>query len=130
MALLITDASVKEILTMEDAIDACELSVRELQEGKAENRPRNHFYVAGDKGTFMMRQFQGAIPKLGVFGLRVTTDIIGPIPHKPQLRPFGLFFLFDLNTAELLAVIHDHKLQRIRVTPTIGVSNHRGQVSS
>jgi ornithine cyclodeaminase/alanine dehydrogenase-like protein (mu-crystallin family) len=122
MALLISDAVVKQLLTMADAIDMAERAVRELQEGKAENRPRNHFYVPGEKVTFMMRQFQGAIPKLGVFGLRVTTDIIGSVPHKPQVRPFGLFLLFDLGTAAFLAVIHDHELQRIRVGAETGVA--------
>jgi alanine dehydrogenase len=122
MALLISDQLVKEILTMKEAIEVCDIAVRDLHEGKAENRPRDHFYVAGEKGTFMMRQFQGALPSLGVFGLRVTTDAIGAVPHRPQIRPFGLFFLFDLQSAALLAVIHDHELQRIRVGAETGVA--------
>ncbi|MEX0805357.1 MAG: ornithine cyclodeaminase family protein [Candidatus Binatia bacterium] len=122
MALLITDDVVKEILAMNEAIDVCEIAVRDLHEGRAENRPRDHFYVAGEKGTFVMRQFQGALPSLGVFGLRATTDTIGAVPHRPQMRPFGLFFLFDLQSAALLAVIHDHELQRIRVGAETGVA--------
>jgi ornithine cyclodeaminase/alanine dehydrogenase-like protein (mu-crystallin family) len=107
---------------MKEAIDVCDIAVRDLHEGRAENRPRHHFYVAGDKSTFMMRQFQGTLPSLGVFGLRVTTDAIGAVPHRPQMRPFGLFFLFDLQSAALLAVIHDHELQRIRVGAETGVA--------
>ncbi len=122
MALLITDDVVKKILTMREAIDVCDIAVRDLHEGRAENRPRDHFYVAGETGTFMMRQFQGALPSLGVFGLRVTTDAIGAVPHRPQMRPFGLFFLFDLQSAALLAVIHDHELQRIRVGAETGIA--------
>ena len=122
MALLITDDVVKEILTMREAIEICEIAVRQLHEGKAENRPRNHFYVPGENGSFMMRQFQGALPNFGVFGVRITTDIIGSIPYKPQVRPFGLFLLFDLNTAGLLAFIHDHELQRIRVGAETGIA--------
>lgn len=122
MALLISDQIVNQVLTMREAIDVCEAAVGELHERKAENRPRNHFYVASKNATFMMRQFQGALPSLGVFGLRVTTDAIGAVPHTPQVRPFGMFFLFDLQTAALLAVIHDHELQRIRVGAETGVA--------
>lgn len=122
MALLISDRLVEEILTIKEAIDVCDIAVRDLHEGRAENRPRDHFYVADEKSTFMMRQFQGALPSLGVCGLRVTTDAIGAAPHRPQMRPFGLFFLFDLRSAALLAVIHDHELQRIRVGAETGVA--------
>jgi len=41
MALLITDALVKELLTMADAINMAEMAVREMREGRAENRPRS-----------------------------------------------------------------------------------------
>lgn len=122
MALLISDQLVNEILKMREAIDVCDAAIRDLHDRRAETRPRDHFYVTGEKGTFMMRQFQGALPSLGVFGLRVTTDAIGAAPHRPQMRPFGLFFLFDLQTAALLAVIHDHELQRIRVGAETGVA--------
>lgn len=117
MALLLTDRDVHQLLTMADAIDVAELALRELHSGKAENRPRQQFYADSQQpdALFMMRHFQGAIPRLGVMGLRVTTDVIGTGVHKPELRSFGSFLLFDLNTAGLLAVFHDHELQRMRV---------------
>jgi len=55
-------------------------------------------------------------------GLRVTTDVIGATVHKPELRSFGSFMLFDLNTAGLLAIFHDHELQRMRVAAETGVA--------
>jgi ornithine cyclodeaminase/alanine dehydrogenase-like protein (mu-crystallin family) len=69
-----------------------------------------------------MRNFQGALPKLGVAGIRLTTDMVGGKAHRPDLRPFGAFLLFDINSAALLAVIHDHELQRIRVGAETGVA--------
>jgi len=70
----------------------------------------------------MMRHFQGAITGIGVMGLRITTDIIGTSVHKPELRSFGSFMLFDLNTAGLLAIFHDHQLQRMRVGAETGLA--------
>jgi ornithine cyclodeaminase/alanine dehydrogenase-like protein (mu-crystallin family) len=69
-----------------------------------------------------MRNFQGALPKLGVAGVRLTTDMVGGKAHRPDLRPFGALLLFDINSATLLAVIHDHELQRIRVGAETGVA--------
>jgi ornithine cyclodeaminase/alanine dehydrogenase-like protein (mu-crystallin family) len=122
MALLITDDEVRRLIDMAAAIDVCELAIKELQLRKAENRPRRQFYVANAGATFMMRQFQGAVPSLGVAGLRVTTDVIGTSADSAQRRPFGIFLLFDLASAALLAMLHDHELQRLRVGAESGVA--------
>jgi ornithine cyclodeaminase/alanine dehydrogenase-like protein (mu-crystallin family) len=122
MSILLTDDDVRDLLTMGEAIDVVEFALREFQLGKAENAPRSHFYASNDAGTFFMRNFQGAAPALAVAGLRVTTDLLGGASHRPDQRPFGTFLLFDLNTAALLAVIHDHELQRIRVGAETGVA--------
>lgn len=122
MALLITDEEVRRLIDMAGAIDMCELAIKELQLRKAENRPRQQFYVAGARETFMMRQFQGAVPSLGVAGLRVTTDVVGDAANNAQRRPFGMFLLFDLASAALLAILHDHELQRLRVGAETGAA--------
>ena len=122
MPILLTDNDVRELLTIGDAIDAAENALKEFQLGKAENLPRHHFYANSGTATFFMRNFHGAVPALGVAGLRLTTDMLGATLHRPDLRPFGAFLLFDINTAALLAVIHDHELQRIRVGAETGVA--------
>lgn len=122
MAILITDRDVQALLTMTDAIDIAELALRELHQDRATNRPRQQFYADNGGALFMMRNFQGAIPKLGVMGLRITTDVIGGAVHRPELRSFGSFMLFDLNDAGLLAIFHDHELQRMRVGAETGVA--------
>ena len=122
MPILLTDNDVRELLTIGDAIDAAENALKEFQLGKAENLPRHHFYANSGTATFFMRNFHGAVPALGVAGLRLTTDMLGATLHRPDLRPFGTFLLFDINTAALLAVIHDHELQRIRVGAETGVA--------
>ncbi len=122
MPLLLTDDDVRELLSMADAVDSAEFALKEFQLGKAENLPRHHFYAQGGSGTFFLRNFQGAIPSLGVAGIRLTTDQLSSKTHRPDQRPFGAFMLFDLNTAALLAIVHDHELQRIRVGAETGVA--------
>jgi ornithine cyclodeaminase len=122
MPILLTDNDVRELLTVGDAVDVAENALKEFQLGKAENLPRHHFYANSGTVTFFMRNFHGAVPALGVAGLRLTTDMLGASLHRPDLRPFGAFLLFDINTAALLAVIHDHELQRIRVGAETGVA--------
>ena len=122
MALLLTDDDVRELLSMADAVDCVEIALKEFQAGKAENLPRHHFYAQGNIGAFFMRNFHGAIPQIGVAGIRLTTDLLGSKIHRPDQRPFGTFLLFDLDTAALLAVIHDPELQRIRVGAETGVA--------
>lgn len=121
MALLITDNDVRELLSIGDAIDAAETALKDLQSGAAANLPRHHFYQEHESGTFFMRHFQGAVPSLGVAGMRLTTDALGGNVHRPDLRPFGMFLLFELRSAALLAVLHDHELQRLRVGAETGV---------
>ncbi len=122
MPLLLTDSDVRELLAIRDAIDAAELALQEYQSGKAENLPRQNFYASNRTGVFFMRSFQGALPAFNKAGLRLTTDLLGTARHRPDLRPFGAFLLFDINTAELLAIIHDHELQRLRVGAETGVA--------
>jgi ornithine cyclodeaminase/alanine dehydrogenase-like protein (mu-crystallin family) len=122
MPILLTDDDVRALLTVGDAVDVAENTLKEFQLGKAANLPRHHFYAGSGTATFFMRNFQGAVPALGVAGLRLTTDRLGAKLHRPDLRPFGTFLLFDIYTAALLAVIHDHELQRIRVGAETGVA--------
>jgi alanine dehydrogenase len=122
MPILLTDNDVRELLTIGNAIEVVEIVLKEYQLGKAENLARHHFYANSGTGMFFMRNFQGAVPALGVAGLRLTTDLLGATLHRPDRRPFGAFLLFDINSAALLAVIHDHELQRIRVGAETGVA--------
>src|SRR5436309_13385424 len=115
MALLITDDDLPQLLSMRNAIDVAESAIREFQDGHAENLPRHHFYAQGQAGTFFMRDFQGALPKLNVAGIRITTDMLDPKQPRPVARPFGAFLFFNLSTACLHAVRHEPELERLRV---------------
>src|SRR5438128_3822680 len=99
MALLITDEDVPQLLSMRNAIDVAESAIREFQDGHAENLLRYHFYAQGQVGTFFMRDFQGALLRLNVVGIRITIDMLGLKQSRSEVRFFGAFLLFDLSTA-------------------------------
>src|SRR5438093_13702329 len=101
MALLITDEDVPQLLSMRDAIDVAESAMREFQDGHAENLPRHHFYAQGQAGTFFMRDFQGALPRLNVAGIRITTDMLVPKQPRAEAWHFRAFRRFCLSTATL-----------------------------
>src|SRR2546428_12621409 len=101
MALLITDEDVPQLLSMRNAIDVAESAIREFQDGHAENLPRHHFYAQGRAGTFFMRDFQGALPKLNVAGISNNTPIVLSKETPPPGGPFGWFFFFFFNKADL-----------------------------
>src|SRR5207244_11700543 len=105
MALLITDEDVPQLLSMRDAIDVAESAMREFHVGHAENLPRHHFYAQGQAGTFFMRDFQGALPRLNVAGIRISPDMLGPKRPRPEPRPFGAVFFFAFFLTSLLVVI-------------------------
>src|SRR5207253_10494219 len=122
MALLITDDDLPQLLSMRNAIDVAESAIREFQDGHAENLPRHHFYAQGQAGTFFMRDFQGALPKLNVAGIRITTATLGPQQPRPAAPPFGPFLLFHFSPASFVAVLPHHALQPPRVRAQPGLS--------
>jgi ornithine cyclodeaminase/alanine dehydrogenase-like protein (mu-crystallin family) len=67
----------------------------------------------------------GALPRLGVHALRVSSDLThehdgrrDKIPAAPGGRYVGLVLLFDQATLAPLALVHDGYLQRMRVGAT------------
>src|SRR2546426_10080523 len=114
MALLITDEDVPQLLSMRDAIDVAESAMREFHVGHAENLPRHHFYAQGQAGTFFMRDFQGALPRLNVAGISNPPGILWAKQPPPQGKAFGAFFFFFFSTAALPPLVHVPELQQLR----------------
>ena len=85
-----------------------------------------------DKPGYMANIIPGAVPSSGVAALRYDSTIVQervvggskrmdfPSPTK---RSWGFVLLFSLETAELLALIHDFSMSAIRVGATSGVAN-------
>jgi alanine dehydrogenase len=132
--LLITDPEVKKVLKMDDCIEAMERAFAEEAHGIAVNKPRTRYKVPPDldKPGYMANIIPGAVPSSGVAALRYDSTIVQervfagtkrmdfPSPTK---RSWGFVLLFSLETAELLALIHDFSMSAIRVGATTGVAN-------
>lgn len=127
MTLLIENAIVEQVLTVESCLDALEVAFRDLAEGRAVNRPRSHSYTPlGDGHHYLFKSMDGGIPRLGVHAIRMSSDHTHEfsrggrrrrekLPLAPGSRYVGLVLLFDIHTLEPLAIIQDGFLQRLRV---------------
>ncbi len=132
--LLISDAEVRQVLTMRNCINAMERAFAEEARGIAVNRPRTRYKVPPDldKPGYMANIIPGAVPSSGVAALRYDSTIVQervmagnkrmdfPSPLK---RSWGFVLLFSLQTGEPLALIHDFSLSAVRVGATTGIAN-------
>jgi alanine dehydrogenase len=130
MTLFLTNDEVAKVLTMEDAVASMEIAFRDLARGETVNRPRSHSYAHLKEDTFYrFMSMDGIVPRLGVAAIRLTSDItyepeIGgmrrlvKIPALPGKKFLGLVLLFSIQNGELLAIMHDSHLQRMRVGAT------------
>src|SRR3954447_10939213 len=118
---------------MEDCIRALEGSFGDLARGEAIDRPRSHTYTAlGEGRHYLFKSMDGALPRLGVHALRISSDLTwehdgrrDKVPAAPGGRYVGLVLLFDQATLVPLAILHDGYLQRMRVGATSALAADR-----
>ena len=110
MPLYLTEAEIGELLTLADALDAVEGSFRRLAAGEVENQPRHRHRLEGGAFAVMSAVDHG----LGYAGLKSYAWL-------PNGTPF-VVCLFDLERAELAAVIEADKLGQLRTGAASGVA--------
>lgn len=122
MAVYLSNDDVRQVLTMSACIEAFDSALQELAEGRAANEPRSHGYLAGprDGTVFRMKLFHGGVTALGMYALRVLTDFLEPrtvagMERETQERRFNKILVFSLETGDLVGVVEDDFLQRLRV---------------
>ena len=124
--LIIDNALVSRLLTMEDCIRVQEEAFAKLPSGAAMHRPRVDMYVPCDRedGYFRWGSMEGAND--GYFAIRMKSDIItwpkdanGSWTEDKYCREpgtyCGIVFLISTRNAEPLAFINDGVLQHMRV---------------
>ncbi len=135
MTWLLNNDDVAQVLTIDDCLEVLEDTFRDYAQGKAVNRPRAHNYAPigeSPQTWYMFKTMDAVVPRYGVGGVRLTSDIViereveGKLRReKPGLAPGGrwteLLLLFSVKTGELLAVVHGGYLQRLRVGATSGL---------
>lgn len=121
MAVYLTNDEVRQVLDMPRCIDVFHTVLEELVEGRATSEPRSHGYLSDpDGGAFRMKLFHGGATSLGAYALRVVTDFLEPrtvagMSRWHQQRRFNKILVFSLETGDLVGVVEDDYLQRLRV---------------
>jgi ornithine cyclodeaminase/alanine dehydrogenase-like protein (mu-crystallin family) len=126
MTLLIDNATVARVLTMEATIEALEGSYRDLARGEGVCRPRIDIHVptSDARKTYRWGTMEGG-STAGYFAIRMKSDVVyereagGVVTEEKYcMRPglyCGLILLTAIETGEPLAIVNDGVLQHMRV---------------
>jgi alanine dehydrogenase len=133
MPILLTNEDVKKLISPQIAVEVMRETYRSMARGTAVTRTRSQTFAETSKvGTFIeLRTMDGIVPEFGSVGMRILPDLhswpkIGEnyrydkIPKKKGFLAFEL--IFDLDTADLQAVVQDAYLQQMRISGAHGVA--------
>jgi ornithine cyclodeaminase/alanine dehydrogenase-like protein (mu-crystallin family) len=128
--LLINNQEVEKLLDMKACLEALEVAYDDLLKGDAVYRPRLDLWMpcARPDGYYRWGTMEGASRKLGVFAIRMKSDIVhwpnGETEEKYCIKPgtfCGLVMVFSVRDGEPLAIINDGILQHMRVGACAGL---------
>ncbi|MBI4312036.1 MAG: ornithine cyclodeaminase family protein [Chloroflexi bacterium] len=115
MALLLKEADVQKLLTMDMAIAAVEEAFRQRGLGRASVRPRTRMAMPGGGQNLMAGWVGGAI---NAYGLKVYGG-----PRNGPRPPTGMIvMLYDGGNGQLLAIVEANHLGRMRTGAASGVA--------
>ena len=128
--LLINNKEVEQLLDMKSCLEVLEIAYDDLLKGDAVYRPRLDVWVPCERpdGYYRWGTMEGASRKLGVFAIRMKSDIIhwpdGITEEKYCIRPgtfCGVIMVFSVRNGEPLAIINDGIVQHMRVGACAGL---------
>jgi len=137
MVLMLSNSDVDQLLTMKDTIAALDVLYGELGRAEAVTFPRQDLHVPlaneqDDLAAHYLKTMGGASPAFKVAALRFSSDVctwplFGNLRRRVKLpvqngKWLGLILLFSSITGELLAIIQDGYLSRMRVGGTNGLA--------
>ena len=137
MVLFISNHDVDGLLTMKDTIAALDVLYQELGQDEAVTFPRQDLHVPlareeKDLAAHYLKTMGGASPAFKTVALRLSSDVCtwplaGEYRRRVKLpvrdgKWLGLFLLFSSINGELLAIIQDSYLSRMRVGGTNGLA--------
>lgn len=127
--LLLNNADVESLLTMRNVMRALDEAYLELDKGLTANRPRTFTFSPTDNGRFVANTHEGIIRDKGVYDIRIVTHSRpDPARNPSQVNYFhgalncSLDMLYDIHSGNLLAIIHDGYLQKMRVQATNAIA--------
>lgn len=134
MPILLTNDDVKELISPAIAVEVMRETYRSIAAGTAVTRTRSQtFAETSQPGTFVeLRTMDGIVPAFNTVGMRVLPDLhswprIGENQRYDKIpKRNGKFLafdmIFDLDTADLQAIVQDAYLQKMRIAGTHGVA--------
>jgi ornithine cyclodeaminase/alanine dehydrogenase-like protein (mu-crystallin family) len=132
MPIIITDEDVRQHLTMRECMDAMRVCFRDLADGGAVSLPRLRYKVPTSvpDRSYFANVHAGAVPSYGVACVRAGSHITidsalargRRSKENPQLLNWTIIILYDIDTAEPLAFLHESQLSGLRVGATSGVA--------
>ena len=129
MVLLINNEEVEQLLTIKDVMRVLDEAYIELDKGLTANRPRTFTFSPTDNGRFVANTHEGLMRNKGVYDIRIVTHSRpDPTVDPTKVNYFhgalncSLDLLYDINSGDLLAIIHDGYLQKMRVQATNAIA--------
>ena len=128
--LLINNQEVAQLFDMKRCLEALEIGYDDLLKGDAVYRPRLDVWVPAERtdGYFRWGTMEGASRKIGVFAIRMKSDIVhwpdGVTEEKYCIKPgtyCGLVMVFSVRNGEPLAIVNDGLVQHMRVGGCAGL---------
>lgn len=138
--LLISNEEVQQVLDMRECIDALSALYDEVGAGAAVSFPRSDLHLPtpiaeGEPAPMAhyMKTMGGGSPNAEGVAVRLSSDIVRwreeggrlrreKLPALPGGKWLGLLLLFSSNNGELLAILQDGFLSRMRVGATNGLA--------
>src|SRR5215813_5054618 len=133
MPLFLSNQEQEKAITAKDAVDALENGIRQFAKGNAIRRPRVDNFIPTRRADqfFGFSSMEGGIREPGYYALRIKPDIISwptinglrrrvTYCSRPGLYG-GLVFLFNVDNAELLAIMNDGFIQHYRVAASAAI---------
>ncbi len=132
MTIIITDEDVARHLSMSDCIEAMGVAFKDFSKGDAVNLPRMRYAARhpDPERRYFANVHVGAVPSAGMAVVRAGSQIIKPVSptndrriyENPRPFTWGFAILFDIATAEPLALMHEYHLSGMRVGATTGLA--------
>jgi alanine dehydrogenase len=132
MTIIITDEDVRGLLSMPECIEAMRVAFTDLADGQAANMPRMRYSVPTKtvNKQYLANIQAGAVPSFGVAAVRAGSRFMQfeetngqrRVLHNPDPKNWTVIVLYDLETAEPLAFIHESHISGIRVGATVGLA--------
>ncbi len=132
MPIIITDEDVRRHLSVRECMEAMRVCFRDLADGQAVSLPRLRYKVqtSSPDRSYFANVHVGAVPSYGVACVRAGSHILVNSSadqgrrSKQNPEPFNwtVIILYDINTAEPIAFLHESELSGMRVGATSGVA--------